>query len=158
MRYKNLEVGCADYVDPRFDNRLDIKPTIATTEVCNMVDMRGVYADNTFAFIKSAATLEHVNWNDQIKTVREFHRILIPHGLVHIQTPDLDWIETLRDTDPEWHAIQLSGGMTDSFDFHYGLLNSESITKLFVENGFRILWLHDGSQAAGSLDLLAEAI
>jgi predicted SAM-dependent methyltransferase len=157
MRYLNIEVGCANYADPRFEVRVDIKPTKATTMVVDMRDM-SVFLDSTFAFLKSAATLEHVSPDDQIKTVREFHRVLIPHGIVWIQTPDLDWIDSLKETNPEWYQTQMTGGMVDEFDQHLGLLNKETITKLFTENGFRVLQLHDGSQAAGSLDLYAEAL
>lgn len=158
MRYPNLEIGCAEYADPRYDARLDIKPTSATTHTGDMRDMRAIFADNTFATVKCAATIEHVNWDDKVRTVNEIHRILIPHGVVHIQTPDEKWVNTLKDTDPEWFYAMVNGGMRDVYDFHKGLLDKESITRLLTENGFRVLQLHEGIEAGGSLDVLAEAI
>jgi hypothetical protein len=108
--------------------------------------------------LKIAASIEHISPDDQVKAVREFRRVLIPYGVIHVQTPDLQWIESIKDVDEEWYYAQKNGGMVDEYDRHLGLLDKESITKLFEENGFRILQLHGGGEAAGSLDVYAEAV
>ncbi len=151
-----LEVGVGQVLDLRFDKRTDIQPNPNATTICDMRDMKSVFADNTFALAKLAAVIEHVDADGQFETVQELYRILVPNGIVILQTPDLDYITArLHSEDEEERKgaeIQMTGGMRDEFDVHNGLMGKDSLRRLFELNGFETLWLRDGNEAGGSLD------
>lgn len=151
-RLLSVEVGCANITDHSYDVRIDIKADSAANLVCDMREMN--LPDNCACFIKSAATIEHVDTLGQIGTVKEFRRILVSGGITWIQTPDRDYWEA-RLEDPvygEWAHIQMTGGMRDEFDYHKGLLNLNELVTLFEEQGFTCLYARDGESASGSLD------
>ena len=156
-----LEIGCAEIMDWRMGERIDIKITTTSTRVMDMRDMRG-FSDNSFVFIKASAVFEHVSFADQIKTVKEMYRILAPNGLVWLQLPDVDyWRARLFSPDEkerEWAQVQLEGGKRDEFDFHRGLIRMDDLKRLLRKHGFEIVWAKNGSECAGSIDLVAEAI
>lgn len=156
----SIEVGCGNIKDLRFDTRFDIVPSDAVTVVGDMRNM-SMFSDNTFGFLKAAAVIEHVYWPDQNRTVQEFHRILIPHGIVWVQTPDWKWVQDAYhkgEITEEWYHAQINGGRRDEYDYHMGLLTIDSLELLMVSNGFKVLQLQDGHQASGSLDGTFEAV
>lgn len=153
-----IEIGCADIKDIRFDERLDINPSPAVTKIADLREPLP-YPDASFEFVKGAAVIEHLTSAEQVRLVRELHRVLISHGVVWIQCPDLEWLIDSRATgviSEEWFQTQMSGGMRDIYDHHRGLLTAKELMRLFESYGFRTLQLLDGFAEAGSLDGLFE--
>ena len=160
MKFPTIEIGCGDVCDLRFDVRADIQDTPAVTHVFDMCSIP--FDNDTFCLLKAAACIEHITPEQQQQAVSEFRRVLIPHGVVYVQTPDAAyWTMRLGDNDPavrEWAWVQMKGGERDEFDMHKGLLNAAQLVDLFESNGFRKVWLHDGNEAAGSLDACFEKV
>lgn len=149
------ELGCGSIFDKRFDEFVDTIPYSHVTYNQSFVAMPK-FGDNRFCLLKSSASLEHISPDDQQRAVKEWHRILCPFGVVLVQTPDRAYWE-LRLDDPdghtrEWATIQMRGGERDEYDKHLGLLDAKDLRELFESNGFETLYLHDGNQAAGSID------
>src|SRR5688572_8588622 len=120
MRYPTLELGCGDVKDLRFDYRADIQPTNATNLIADIRDLSR-FANNTISYIKLAAVLEHVTPDEQAMAVKEFHRVLVPHGLAWITTPDLEWMRDRLASDPsfqDWFDTLMRGGEKDEYDHH----------------------------------------
>lgn len=154
------ELGCGSVFDRRFDEFVDVVQYGHITYHQNFVAMPR-FGDNRFCLIKSSASLEHLTPADQIRAVREWHRILCPNGVVVVQTPDSDWITWAVENgeiSKEWGETLRRGGQRDEYDVHKGLLDAKGLQDLFESNGYRTVYLRDGNQAAGSLDASFEAI
>lgn len=67
--------------------RLDIDPAVNPDIVANIVDMP-VVASASVDAIWSSHNLEHVFTHEVPLTLREFHRVLRPGGVAHVQVPD----------------------------------------------------------------------
>lgn len=160
MRYPTIEFGCGDVLDLRFDYRSDIQPTPASN---TLADIRRLvaFSDNTFAYAKLAAVLEHITSGEQIMAMQELHRVLIPHGIAWITTPDLGWMRDALESGAitrEWYETLLRGGERDEYDIHKGLLTVSTMDSLVNATGFKIIWARNGHQSGGSLDYAIEAI
>lgn len=157
MSLLNLEIGCADYTDLRFDVRLDISPNSrGATHIGDMRDM-SMFGDGVFGFVKMAAVFEHVDRDGQLETIQELRRVVAVGGLVWVQTPDKLWLEQAvltGEITQEWYNTQMRGGERDDFDHHYGLVTADTLHALFYFKGFTMLWMLDGTQAGGSIDAL----
>lgn len=161
MRFDTLEIGCGSVNDLAFDVKSDIRPLPHVTYVADMKSLPMI-ADHSIALIKIAAAIEHITPAEQVQAVQEWHRILIPYGIVLVTTPDLDWIERERQSMIEekraWAEVLMRGGQKDEYDVHRGLLNQDGLIALFVKNGYRALTIKSGADAAGSLDGAFEAV
>lgn len=147
-------------LDLRFDLRGDIQPTKGSNCIADIRDL-SQFADNSFAYIKLAAVIEHITPEDQLRAARELYRVLIPHGIVWITTPDREWMDLAvvsGEITREWYETLLRGGERDGFDRHLGLLDAITIEGLFESNGFSILRGVTGDIAGGSLDYAFEKV
>jgi predicted SAM-dependent methyltransferase len=49
------------------------------------------FADRTFSVIYASHVVEHFDYQNELtRTLREWHRVLAPGGLLHVSVPDLD--------------------------------------------------------------------
>lgn len=160
-RYLTLESGCGDVNNPAYDIKVDIRSLPHVNYVTDMANLSEI-PDHAISLIKSSASLEHIPPDHQARTVAEWHRVLVRGGIVLIQTPDLDWINeqlsSENQKEREWAIVLLSGGQRHEHDVHKGLFTAERLRELFTSNGFKVLSLRDGNEAAGSLDGIFEAI
>jgi predicted SAM-dependent methyltransferase len=105
------------------------------------------FASGTVAEIYASHVLEHLGYLDELpRTLREFHRVLMPGGRLRASVPDLGILCALF-TDPALsfdervHLMRMMfGGQTNSADFHKAGLNEE--------------FLRDYLQAAGFVDVV----
>lgn len=160
MRYSTIEFGCGDVCDLRFDYRSDIQETSASNILADIRDL-SKFDESMFAYAKLAAVLEHITPVEQVMAMIELHRVMVPHGVIWITTPDLQWMRDARDSGAitsEWYETLLRGGERDEYDIHKGLLTADTMDSLVSETGFKIIWARNGHQSGGSLDYTIEAI
>ena len=90
-----LHVGCGparlpESMFPAADwreTRLDIDPAVAPDIVASIVSLP--LADGSYAAVYSSHNLEHLAPQDVPAALREFYRVLMPHGFAMIAVPDI---------------------------------------------------------------------
>lgn len=102
------------------------------------------FADNTFDEIYASHVVEHFDYMGELeRTLREWHRVLIPSGRIGISVPDLDILATLflrkdETTFEERFMIMrmMFGGHVDQYDHHKVGLSQELLTGFMMLTGF----------------------
>jgi predicted SAM-dependent methyltransferase len=91
---------------------------------------------NSFDYVFSEHMIEHVNYNDGLKMLRESHRIMKPGGKIRISTPDLKFlIELYTDSKTQLQADYIKwAGET--------FTKTEEKTDTIVINNFVRDWGH----------------
>lgn len=120
--YKVLDVGAGDGRLTRLMNEekvhcmgMDIKPADTVKIKGKMEDLP--FHSNVFHMIMCSHTFEHTI--DPIGTIKEFHRVTIPRGLVFLATP--------YPTKRQYYSMD---------ETHNFVLNTEQIRALFEKNNF----------------------
>jgi predicted SAM-dependent methyltransferase len=111
--------------------------------VCNANNLSR-FEDNTFSDIYASHVLEHFDYsNELLKVLKEWHRVLVPGGKLHISVPDLDILSQLlllknKLTVAERFFVMrmMFGGHVDQNDYHYVGLNREFLTAFLVDAGY----------------------
>ncbi len=122
---------------------LDVNPGPCVDHVANAADLRA-FEDNTFTQIYASHVLEHFDYRDQlVLTLKEWNRVLMPGGTLHVSVPDLDVLarffvdRTLLSLGDRFLAMRmLFGGHTDKHDYHLVGLNEEFLTGYLNAAGF----------------------
>ncbi len=102
------------------------------------------FADRTFAVIYASHVVEHFDYRDELpQTLREWHRVLAPGGLLHVSVPDLDilcqmMLERERlSLDERFMVMRMMfGGHVDEWDHHASGLNMDFLTSFLHDAGF----------------------
>jgi predicted SAM-dependent methyltransferase len=121
---------------------LDILPGEHVDFVAPCTDL-STFADSSVVEIYASHVLEHLGYQAAIsRALGEFHRVLIPGGLLRLSVPDLTTLCTLY-LDPELGAQDrfrvmrmMFGGQIDSADFHQVGLNEELLAEYLDSAGF----------------------
>ena len=100
--------------------RLDLDPAVHPDIVCSMTDMSPVAAD-TIDAVWSSHNLEHLQRHEVPLALREFIRVLKPHGLLFLTLPDLQQAGQLVVEDRlEDQAYYSSSGPITPLDMIFG--------------------------------------
>jgi predicted SAM-dependent methyltransferase len=140
-----LNIGSGKVKIPNWIN-IDIEPGADL-----VIDVRKnlPFKDNTIEFIYNEHFIEHLEYEDSEKALKEFYRVLKKDAHLRIATPDLDYITKKYFEDwknqnwlswPEYHFIKTRGQMINiSFRWwgHKYLYNEEDLTNLLKKAGFR---------------------
>jgi predicted SAM-dependent methyltransferase len=102
------------------------------------------FADNSFIEIYASHVVEHLDYmGELIRSLREWHRVLMPSGKVFISVPDLDVLAKLilekdKLTVNERFAVMrmMFGGHIDKYDYHVVGLNEEFLTDVLNAAGY----------------------
>jgi predicted SAM-dependent methyltransferase len=122
---------------------LDAIPGPHVDHVGNAKDLR-LFADGTFAEVYAAHVLEHFDYKDEIPpTLKEWHRVLEPGGLLHVSVPDLNVLARLfcdrqRLSPEDRFAVMrmIFGGHMDRYDYHLVGLYDELLVFFLGSAGF----------------------
>jgi predicted SAM-dependent methyltransferase len=103
------------------------------------------FADRTFSVIYASHVVEHFDYRDELaRTLREWHRVLAPGGLLHVSVPDLDILcrmmlerEKLSVNERFMVMRMMFGGHVDEWDHHSSGLNMEFLTFFLHRSGFK---------------------
>ena len=149
--------------------RLDLDPAVHPDIVCSMTDMSSV-ADNAIDAVWSSHNLEHLQRHEVPLALREFIRVLKPHGLLLLTIPDLQQVARLVVEDElEDQAYFSPSGPITPLDMIFGHTASlargnpymahrtgftaRTLLKVLIEAGFIEISLRAGT----SFDLWATA-
>jgi predicted SAM-dependent methyltransferase len=161
--HPRLHLGCGGHVLPEWTNvDLSNRPGVVRWDLTRVLPI----ADNGIDFIYSEHFIEHIERSDALRLLRECHRVLRPHGVLRLSTPDLRvLVEEYRAdrltkwTDVDWNpstaCALLNEGMRE-WGHRYVYDDTELIAQL-RDAGFatakRAKWRHSEHEALANLEL-----
>ncbi len=108
----------------------------------NAADL-SIFADGTFESLYSSHVLEHFDYIELEKVLREWKRVLVPGGKIYVSVPNLDTITALltkrkkSDLEGQFHLMRMIfGGHIDKYDYHYIGLNQTILSHFLHAAGF----------------------
>jgi predicted SAM-dependent methyltransferase len=121
---------------------VNINPGVSADYVRSCTDL-SPFADGTVAEIYASHVLEHLGYQRDLRTaLKEFHRVLVPGGVLRLSVPDLTTLCTLfldpaLDGKARFHVMRMMfGGQVDPADFHFVGISEEFMTSFLNEAGF----------------------
>jgi predicted SAM-dependent methyltransferase len=132
-----LNIGCGVNTSPEFIN-VDAVPQEKTHVLADARKLP-MFADGSVDMIYASHVIEHLPRNDVPSTLREWHRILKPRGILRFGVPDFDQLIRM---------YQKSGNNIDSivnqlmgqdgeWDDHHTIWNKKYAERLLKEAGFK---------------------
>jgi predicted SAM-dependent methyltransferase len=101
------------------------------------------FASGSVAEIYASHVLEHLSHNREfVGTLREFHRVLAPRGMLRISVPDMEtlcrlFVHPALDTDQRYKVMEMMfGGQLDTHDFHKIGLSWSLLETVLKQAGF----------------------
>jgi predicted SAM-dependent methyltransferase len=122
---------------------IDANPGPCVDHVGNAGDLSRFETD-TFTDLYASHVLEHFDYiNDLPATLKEWLRVLVPGGTLHVSVPDLDILarlfcdrENLSGQDRYLVMRMIFGGHVDRYDYHLVGLNQEFLVQYLSNAGF----------------------
>jgi len=124
-------------------------------DICHSIDRLPMIASDSVEVIYACHVLEHFLRTDVVAVLKEWHRVLIPGGVLRVPVPDFEAIAKLylgsHDcTDAKVHKGDLSytigpliGGQDGLYDFHYNIFDYVSLTAYLKAAGFSNIRKYD---------------
>ena len=125
---------------------LDVNPGPLVHHQGDAVDL-SQFPDSTFSEVYASHVLEHFDYKDGLmKALREWHRVLVPGGVLHLSVPDLDVLAHLLlqrhklDVNQRFQVMRMIfGGHVDAHDYHLVGLNQDFLAGYLQAAGFGTL-------------------
>jgi predicted SAM-dependent methyltransferase len=122
---------------------LDANPGAIVDHVANAKDL-SIFSDQTFERIYASHVVEHFDYKDELETtLKEWHRVLVPAGILYVSVPDLDILarlfldrQSLSIEDRFLVMRMIFGGHLDKYDYHLVGLNEEFLGHFLRLAGF----------------------
>lgn len=140
--HRKLHIGGKVRV-PGWEN-LNVLAGPTVDHVGDAVDLSR-FADASFAEIYASHVLEHFDYNGALqRALKEWHRVLVPGGVLHVSVPDLDVLAHLLlqrhrfDVNQRFQIMRMIfGGHVDAHDVHLVGLNAEFLAGFLQGAGFQ---------------------
>ncbi|UYB50496.1 hypothetical protein OCJ37_10680 [Xanthomonas sp. AM6] len=147
MNAPKLHIGCASIRLDGYIN-IDSRQTQATDHVCHAGAI-AIVAPGSVAEIYSRHMLEHLDPNEARETLRHWHQLLAPAGVLHVVVPDILFharqllgLERSTLADQNLHAFAGFWGWRDEArggdreDAHRWGYSEQSLTAVLTDVGF----------------------
>lgn len=123
---------------------MDANPGPHVDHLGNAADLSR-FPDHSFAAVYASHVLEHFDYRHElVQTLREWRRVLVPGGRLHVSVPDLDTLcqlmvdrQNLSINERFMVMRMMFGGHVDRWDYHVCGLNAEFLSAFLNEAGFR---------------------
>jgi predicted SAM-dependent methyltransferase len=122
---------------------IDANPGPCVDHVGNANDLSR-FETATFGEVYASHVLEHFDYKDELLiTLKEWHRVLQPGGMLHVSVPDMDTLARMF-LDRQQLTVQdrflvmrmIFGGHIDQYDYHLVGLNEEFLLQYLQGAGF----------------------
>jgi predicted SAM-dependent methyltransferase len=127
--------GGTNKIDPSFTS-VDIRGGDVTAQMWELP-----FADGSVEFIWSSHALEHVGFQQVLKTLKEWFRVLQPGtGWAIIQVPNFDYVAQYWLTGPDrvWAEMIVFGLQTHEGEFHKSAFTATTLRTYLEEAGFKV--------------------
>jgi predicted SAM-dependent methyltransferase len=122
---------------------LDANPGPIVDHAANARDL-SFFPDQIFERIYASHVVEHFDYNGELlATLTEWHRVLVPAGILYVSVPDLDILarlfldrQSLSIEDRFLVMRMIFGGHIDKYDYHLVGLNEEFLGHFLRLAGF----------------------
>lgn len=122
---------------------LDANPGPVVDHVGNANDLSR-FPDGTFAEIYASHVVEHLDYKDElVRTLKEWHRVLVPGGRLYVSVPDMDILSEMflakdqLSLEERFFVMRMMfGGHVDKYDYHVVGLNEEFLGEFLELAGF----------------------
>ena len=122
---------------------LNVNPAPDVDHLGNAIDLSR-FADGSFAEVYASHVLEHFDYQEAlVAALREWHRVLVPGGVLHLSVPDIDILAHLLlqrhklDVNQRFQVMRMIfGGHVDAYDYHLVGLNQEFLAGFLSAAGF----------------------
>ena len=121
---------------------IDIQPGPDVDIVADCTNLR-MLRDGSCAVIYASHVIEHLGFREQLPTaLKEFFRLLIPHGRLMLSVPDMDvlchlYLNAAKHTDQQAIIMaMIFGAQSDTHDFHKVGLNGPYLAGHLHQAGF----------------------
>jgi predicted SAM-dependent methyltransferase len=122
---------------------IDANPGPCVDHVGNANDLTR-FETGAFGEVYASHVLEHFDYKDELfATLKEWHRVLAPGGMLHISVPDMDTLARLfldrqqLSMDERFLVMRMMfGGHIDKYDYHVVGLNEEFLLRFLFAAGF----------------------
>jgi predicted SAM-dependent methyltransferase len=122
---------------------IDANPGPCVDHVGNAGDLSR-FESSTFTDVYASHVLEHFDYKDELlATLKEWCRVLVPGGTLHVSVPDLDILTRLfcdrQQLSPQDRFLvmrMIFGGHIDRYDYHLVGLNDEFLAQYLAAAGF----------------------
>ena len=101
------------------------------------------FADGSVAEIYASHVLEHLSHRTDLRiALKEFHRVLVPGGVLRVSVPDLaflceQFLEPSLDVRDQFNIVKMMfGAQADDADFHHVGLNEGIFREFLAQAGF----------------------
>jgi SAM-dependent methyltransferase len=131
-----LNLGCGDYTSDEFIN-MDAIPFRKTHLVADIQNLY-MFPSGSVDLIYASHVLEHIPRKNLERTLREWHRVLKPSGILRCGVPDFDGlVEIYHRSGNEVESIvnQLLG-QDGEYDDHHTIWNRVYAERLLADVGF----------------------
>ncbi len=102
------------------------------------------YPPDSVEMIVCVQTLEHLTKDEVSRALENWHTILKPGGVLHIDVPDFE--ETARlllaqdsEEEKEWYYRLIYGSQKDEFSIHKDGYSKEKLSRILTSHGFKNL-------------------
>jgi predicted SAM-dependent methyltransferase len=131
-----IDIGCGK--EPYGNGFLTVDPFLIADIKAFMWKLP--FYDNTVDEIYSSHSLEHINKNKVLPTLKEWHRVLKTGGKIILRVPDLIWCcnKFLEKKSDDWYLDILFGNQEHEGEFHKTGFWKERLYKLSEEAGFKV--------------------
>ena len=116
--------------------------------------------------IYSSHMLEHISHHQTVSTLREWHRILQPCGVLRLFIPDLEWCVQRWLEQPDepgsekdgWNLHTIFGAQAYEGDTHRTGFTAASIRRRLIEAGFVPSWIDVSKRMCPTVHYQAEIV
>ena len=152
-----LNLGCGQYILPNWIN-VDLfirHPKILPLDISKKFP----FADNSFSFVFTEHTIEHLDYSNQKTMLQECFRVLTPGGILRIATPNLEFLLDLcKNPDKPLNKRYIDWSISN---FDYAYIDNPSLCDslaIHIVNKFMRSWGHRYIHNTSSLEELVTKI
>ncbi|SNQ62974.1 Methyltransferase family protein [Candidatus Methanoperedens nitroreducens] len=143
INIKKLHLGCGKRYIPGFTH-VDLADYPHIDYRHNVSDL-SMFEDDSIELIYACHVLEHFKRHEVENVLKEWHRVLVPNGILRLAVPDFEAVAQVYEKYKDMELVMglLYGGQEYEYNFHHVLFDFKYLEKLLEKVGFKNIHRYD---------------